>query len=64
MCAMALPMVVLFEGSVLFAIVHDRRKARRVAAEANVVQLDDSVPSRVDAVPGGIGSDGGWGDTT
>ncbi|MEO8889354.1 MAG: twin-arginine translocase subunit TatC, partial [Jatrophihabitantaceae bacterium] len=31
MCAMALPMVVLFEAAVLFAVVHDRRKAKRKA---------------------------------
>jgi sec-independent protein translocase protein TatC len=62
MCAMALPMVILFEGAVLFAIVHDRRKARRKAAERGVSDLADDVPSEVDAVPHGI--DEGWGDTT
>jgi sec-independent protein translocase protein TatC len=31
MCAMAIPMCLLFEGAVLFAVIHDRRKARRKA---------------------------------
>lgn len=62
MCAMALPMVILFEGAVLFAIVHDRRKARRKAAERGESDPDDDVPSEIDAVPQGIGE--GWGDTT
>ena len=33
MCAMALPMCLLFEGSLLVTRVHDRRKARREAAD-------------------------------
>ena len=37
MCALALPLVLLFEGAVLFAVVHDRRKARRRA-------MNDTVP--------------------
>ena len=49
MCAMALPMVLLFEGAVLFAVIHDRRKARRRAAEREVTHLDDDMPSSVDA---------------
>jgi sec-independent protein translocase protein TatC len=64
MCAMAIPMVLLFEGAVIFAVVHDRRKARRRAAEEAVEQLDDEVPSRVDAIPSGLGNDDGWGDVT
>jgi sec-independent protein translocase protein TatC len=64
MCAMALPMVLLFEGAVLFAVVHDRRKARRRAAEAAVEHLDDDVPSSVQAVPERLGSGDGWSDTT
>jgi sec-independent protein translocase protein TatC len=64
MCAMALPMALLFEGSVLFATVHDRRKARRKAADAAVQHLDDDEPSRIDAVPQRYGADDGWGDTT
>ena len=65
MCAMAVPMVILFEAAVLFAVVHDRRKARRSAAESAIESLDDEVPSRVDAVPQRFGGgDDGWGDTT
>jgi len=65
MCAMAIPMVLLFEGAVLFAIIHDRRKARRRAAERAVEHLDDETPSRVDAIPHALGQgEDGWGDTT
>jgi sec-independent protein translocase protein TatC len=65
MCAMALPMVLLFEGAVLFAVFHDRRKARRKAAErATEPALADDEPSRVEAVPHGYGSDESWSDTT
>jgi sec-independent protein translocase protein TatC len=63
MCAMALPMVLLFEGAVLFAVFHDRRKARRRAAEREVTHLDDDVPSAVDALPRRLADDE-WGDTT
>jgi sec-independent protein translocase protein TatC len=51
MCAMALPMVVLFEAAIQIAIVHDRRKARRRAAERAVEHLDDAEPSHVDPIP-------------
>ena len=51
MLAMAVPMVILFEGSVLFAVVHDRRKARRKAAEAVEDELDDDVASSIDPIP-------------
>jgi sec-independent protein translocase protein TatC len=54
MCAMAIPMVVLFEGSVLFAVLHDRRKARRkaeAAAQARANALDDDTPSVIDPIP-------------
>src|SRR5579875_3130827 len=68
MCAMALPMVLLFEGSVLFAVIHDRRKARRKAAEraaeAAVAQVADNVPSRIDAIPERLGAEDSWSDTT
>ncbi len=33
MCAMAIPMVALFEAAVGFAVLHDRRRARRKATE-------------------------------
>ena len=65
MCAMAVPMVLLFEGAVLFAVVHDRRKARRRAEEQAVEHLDDDTPSSIDAVPQPlISGEDSWGDTT
>jgi sec-independent protein translocase protein TatC len=71
MCAMAIPMVVLFEGAVLFAVVHDRRKARRRAVAkasggtADNDGVDDDTPSRVDPVPQRLGAgDAEWGDIT
>ena len=54
MCAMAIPMVLLFEAAVLFAVVHDRRKARRKAeaeAQARANALDDDTPSAIDPIP-------------
>jgi sec-independent protein translocase protein TatC len=60
MCAMAIPMVVLFEAAVAIAIVHDRRKARRQAAERAEVHLEDDVPSAVDAIPQSLD----WSDST
>jgi sec-independent protein translocase protein TatC len=65
MCAMALPMVVLFEAAVLFAVVHDRRKERRRAAEQAVEHIEDDQPSFVDPRPSALTpGDDGWGDTT
>jgi len=66
MIAMAVPMVVLFEAAVLFAVIHDKRKARRKAAEREIEEIDDETPSSIDPVPerlGGPAGDG-WGDTT
>ncbi|HEV7193887.1 MAG TPA: twin-arginine translocase subunit TatC [Jatrophihabitantaceae bacterium] len=63
MCAMAIPMVLLFEGAVVFAIFHDRRKERRKAAEEAATHLDDNVASHVDPLPEPLGR-GGWSDTT
>lgn len=63
MCAMAVPMVLLFEASIQIARVHDRRKARRKAAErdtATTATPDDDVPSEVEAVPQGLD----WSDST
>jgi sec-independent protein translocase protein TatC len=60
MCAMAVPMVVLFEIAVQIAIVHDRRKARREAAERAELHLDDTVASAVDPIPRGLD----WSDST
>ncbi len=51
MCAMAIPMVLLFEGAVGIATIHDRRKARRKAEELAAVHLEDHVPSAVDPIP-------------
>ncbi|MDQ6850965.1 MAG: twin-arginine translocase subunit TatC [Actinomycetota bacterium] len=66
MCAMAFPMVLLFEAAVLFSVVHDRRKKRRKAAEAtDLEQLDDDSPSTVDAIPQALGrAEDSWSDTT
>lgn len=61
MCAMAVPMVALFEAAVLFAVVHDKRKARRVAAERAQGHPEDDVPSRVDPFVKPIES---WTETT
>jgi sec-independent protein translocase protein TatC len=60
MCAMAIPMVLLFEAAVLIAVVHDRRKARRRAAEREETHLDDDVPSEVEAIPEPMD----WSDST
>lgn len=65
MIAMAVPMVVLFEGAVLFAIVHDRRKARRIAAEREAQRLEDNVASTINPIPEPIGAgDDSWTETT
>jgi sec-independent protein translocase protein TatC len=64
MCAMAVPMVVLFEGAVLFAIVRERRKARRDAQRGPELYPDDNTPSSIDAIPQPIGADESWSDTT
>ncbi len=62
MCAMAVPMVVLFEAAVFIAVVHDRRKARRMAlAAASGPDPDDDTPSRIDPIPQSLD---GWGDST
>jgi sec-independent protein translocase protein TatC len=45
MCAMAVPLVVLFEAAVLFAVLHDRRAARRRAADRITQAREDSVPT-------------------
>ena len=60
MCAMAIPMVLLFEASIQIARVHDRRKARRKAEERAVEGLDDDVPSDVEAIPRTLD----WSDST
>jgi sec-independent protein translocase protein TatC len=63
MCAMAFPMVILYEVAVQIAIVHDRRKARRKAAErAAGTPLDDDIASTVDPIPEQL--EHSWSDTT
>jgi sec-independent protein translocase protein TatC len=61
MCAMAVPMVALFEAAVVFAVVHDRRKARRKEAERAAEHPEDDVASRVDPFVKPIES---WTETT
>jgi len=60
MCAMALPMVLLFEVAVGIAVLHDRRKARRLAAERAEEHVDDTVPSTVYPIPRRLD----WSDST
>jgi len=62
MCAMALPMVLLFEAAVVVATIHDKRKARREAAQRELDALEDHVPSQVDAIPEPLADD--WSDST
>jgi sec-independent protein translocase protein TatC len=65
MCAMAVPMVLLFEGAVVYASVHDRRKARRKAAAVEDEGLDDLTPSSIDPLPEPLTTpDDAWGDST
>jgi sec-independent protein translocase protein TatC len=65
MCAMAVPMVVLFEGAVVVAVVHDRRKARRLAEERAASHLEDDVASSVDPIPAPLPARAdSWSDTT
>ena len=75
MCAMAIPMVILFEIALLVCHFHDKRKAERKAAEAAeraAAHPDDSIPSVVDPIPqqleGGLPADerrgDAWFDTT
>jgi sec-independent protein translocase protein TatC len=51
MCAMAIPMVVLYEIAIQIARMHDKRKARRRAEERAQDHPDDDTPSAVDPVP-------------
>jgi sec-independent protein translocase protein TatC len=60
MCAMAIPIVLLYEVAVQIAIVHDRRKERRRAEERAQEHLDDDVPSEIDAIPRSLD----WSDST
>jgi sec-independent protein translocase protein TatC len=74
MCAMAIPMVLLYEVAIQIARVHDKRKARRKAEERAASHLEDDEPSVVDPIPerlepssadGRSGADElSWADTT
>lgn len=48
MCAMAIPMVLLYEGAVLFATLHDRRVTRRTTERRSVQDHDDSIALAID----------------
>jgi sec-independent protein translocase protein TatC len=50
MCMLAIPMCLLFEGAVLVAWIHDRRKERREAVE-HFHDLPDDVASPLDTRP-------------
>lgn len=56
MIAMALPMCLLFEAAVLFAFLHDRRRARRQLAE-DAARLPDDVASTIDPFPERLSDD-------
>jgi sec-independent protein translocase protein TatC len=60
MCAMAIPIVVLYEIAIRIAVVHDRRKARRIEEERAQDHLEDDVPSEVEASPRSLD----WSDST
>lgn len=64
MLAMAIPMVIMFEGAVFFAVVHDRRKARRIAEARTEEHLDDDVASEIDPVPQRLERGSAWSDST
>jgi sec-independent protein translocase protein TatC len=65
MTAMAVPMVILYEGAILFAIVHDRRKAARKLAAAGGSAIDDDQPSSIDPLPPALpAGEQPWSDTT
>jgi sec-independent protein translocase protein TatC len=55
MLALALSLTVLFEAAVQFARVHDKRKARKEAAQG-WGELDDDEASPLDRGPGALGS--------
>jgi sec-independent protein translocase protein TatC len=75
MTALAVPMCVLFEVAVVFAKVHDSRKAKRIAREHAEDHLEDNIPSRIEAVAPALtpaaggpddsnGADTGWSGAT
>lgn len=61
MCAMAVPMLILFEAAVLFAFVHDKRKAARKETNSGMgAPVDDNTASAVDPMPERIEHDDAW----
>ncbi len=56
MCALAVPMVLLFEIAVLVAYFHDKRKARRAAA-AGFGDIPDDEASPLDTTPSSTDAD-------
>lgn len=62
MSALAVPMCLLFEGAVLLAFFHDRRKARRQAVES-FHDLPDDVASPLDETPSSLDEADASGDT-
>jgi sec-independent protein translocase protein TatC len=72
MCAMAIPMVLLYEIAIQIARVHDKRKARRKAEERARNHLADDEASPLDPIPERLSlpetsdsaSDVSWADTT
>ena len=68
MCAMAIPMVLLYEIAIQIARVHDKRKARRKAEERERNHLDDDEASPLDPIPHRLElaepSEVSWADTT
>ncbi|MGI8879591.1 MAG: twin-arginine translocase subunit TatC [Jatrophihabitans sp.] len=50
MCAMAVPMVILFEAAVLFTYFHDKRRAKQKAVETDT-SLDDHEASQINPIP-------------
>ena len=48
MCAMAIPMVLLYEAAVGIATLHDRRRARHTTSRAAVEDLDDQTVTAVE----------------
>ncbi|MDT4939766.1 MAG: sec-independent protein translocase protein TatC [Pseudonocardiales bacterium] len=64
MCAMAAPMVVLFEAAVLFAVLRERRRARRAALAGPVDYSADGSPSALDPIPKPLDDLDSWTETT
>lgn len=60
MCAMAVPMVLLLEVAIRIAIVHDRRKEHRLAAERATPHPEDAIPSHLEPRPASLD----WTDST